>query len=131
MKSQLSSKEVEVPRNCAYVMVANFTSEELVISKATILGVVEEISETLVDCINADSDQPTKPCRKRRNEALYQNLLHGKLDHIHPEERQILEPVLLKYAHVFHDEATNDFKGTNVTELEILVGDARPIRRPP
>ena len=109
----------------------NLTNEELVIPKAKILGVTDEISETLVDCINADFDQPTKPCRKRRNEALYQKLLQGKLDHLPPEDRQILEPVLLKYAHVFHDEATNDFKGTNVTELEILVGDARPIRRPP
>ena len=130
VKSQLSGKEVEVPRNCAYVMVANFTSEELVIPKSTILGIAEEISEPLVDCINADFDQPMKPCRKKRNEALYQKLLQGKLDHLPPEERQILEPVLLKYAHVFHDEATNDFKATNVTEHEILVGDARPIRRP-
>ena len=36
----------------------------------------------------------------------------------------------MKYAHVFHDEETNDFKGTNIIEHEILVGDARPIRRP-
>ena len=64
MKSQLSGKEVEVPRNCAYVMVANFTSEELVIPKATIPRVAEEISEPLVECINADFDQPMKPCKK-------------------------------------------------------------------
>jgi len=70
VKSQLSGKETEVPRNCVYVMVSNFTNGELVIAKATILGVVEEISEPLVDCINSDSDRPTKPCRKRRNEAL-------------------------------------------------------------
>jgi len=38
--------------------------------------------------------------------------------------------LLQKYAHVFHDEDTNDFKGTNVTEHQILVGDAQPIRRP-
>jgi len=76
-------------------MVTNFTSEELVIPKATIQGLAEEYSEPSVDCINADSDQPTKPCRKGRNEALYQKLLQGKLDHLPPEERQILEPVLL------------------------------------
>ena len=46
------------------------------------------------------------------------------------EERQILEPVLLKYAHVFHDEETNDFKGTDIIEHQIPVGDARPIRMP-
>ena len=37
----------------------------------------------------------------------------------------------MKYAHVFHDEETNDFKGTVVIVHEILVGDAKPIRRPP
>jgi len=42
----------------------------------------------------------------------------------------LIEPILLKYAHVFHDEETNDFKGTNVIEHEIPIGDARPIRRP-
>ena len=29
-----------------------------------------------------------------------------------------------------HDEETNDFKGTNVIEHEIPIGDERPIRRP-
>ena len=37
----------------------------------------------------------------------------------------------MKYAHVFHDENTNDFKGTDVIEHEIIVGYAKPIRRPP
>ena len=58
------------------------------------------------------------------------NLLHGKLDHLTPEDRQKIVPVLLRYAHVFHEESTNDFKRTNKIEHEILVGDARPIRRP-
>ena len=61
---------------------------------------------------------------------MYEKLLRNKLDHLSREEKQILEPVLLKYAQVFHDEETNDFKGTNIVEHEILVGDARPIRRP-
>jgi len=46
------------------------------------------------------------------------------------EDRELIEPILLKYAHVFHDKETNDFKGTNVIEHEIPIGDARPIRRP-
>jgi len=37
-------------------------------------------------------------------EALYQKLLQDKLDYLTEEERQIIEPVLLKYAHVFQDE---------------------------
>jgi len=37
----------------------------------------------------------------------------------------------MKYAHVFHDENTNDYKGTQVIEHHLLVGDAKPIRKPP
>jgi len=62
---------------------------------------------------------------------LYDKLLQGKLDHLTQEDRQHIQPVLRKYAHVFHDEASNDFKETKAIEHQILVGDAKPIRRPP
>jgi hypothetical protein len=45
--------------------------------------------------------------------------------------RQVLEPVLLKYAHVFHADEANDFNGTDVIKHQIPVGDVQPIRRPP
>ena len=42
------------------VMVANFSDEQLIIPKATVLGVAEEIIEELVDRINTrDSQNPT------------------------------------------------------------------------
>jgi hypothetical protein len=69
--------------------------------------------------------------QESRNEALYNKLLLGKLDHLTSEDRHHIEAILRKYAHVFHDEDTNDFKATHVTEHQILVGDARPIRKPP
>ena len=87
------------------------------------------MSESLVDCINTDRDQPTKPHRSKRNEALYEKLLRNILDHLSQEERQILEPVLLKYAQVFQNNETNDFKDTDIIKPQILVGDARRIRR--
>jgi hypothetical protein len=37
------------PNSCAYIMVANFTDESLTLPKATVLGIAEEISESLVD----------------------------------------------------------------------------------
>ena len=46
-------------------MVANFTNEALTIPKTTVLGIAEEVSESLVDRINTDSDQQTKPQRKK------------------------------------------------------------------
>lgn len=115
------------------VMLANFTDEILTIPKATILGVAAEVSESLVDKIKpvtkSHLTEPTKPPRKRKNEALYEMLLRGKLDHLLQEERQNIG-LLLRYAHVFHDE-TNDFKANSIVEHEIPIGDARPIRKPP
>jgi hypothetical protein len=108
-----------IPRaDHAYVMLANFSTESLTIPKATVLGVAEEVSEALVDEKNeekkkADMNGPVKPPRKKTSELLYDKLLHGKLDHLSQTERRQNEPVLLKYAHVFHDESTNDFKDTN------------------
>jgi len=38
--------------------------------------------------------------------------------------------VLQKYAHVFNDKETNDFRSTNVVEHQIVVTDPTTIRRP-
>jgi len=114
-------------------MVANFSKEELTISKATVLGVAEEITEELVNKIKAD-DKPKSGLvndrkRKKRNELLYRKLLLGKLDHLPKEEEQVIEPMLMKYAHVFHDEESNDFKSTDVIEHQIVLEVTRPIRK--
>ena len=85
---------------------------------------------SLVDCINTEADQPHEAAKKKRIQALCEKLLRNKLDHLSQEERQILEPVLLKYTHGLHDDETNDLKGTDIIEHQILVGDAQPIRRP-
>ena len=61
---------------------------------------------------------------------MYFKLLKRKLDHLPTDESRLIEPVLVKYADVYHDEEANDFKGTDVIEHEILVGDKPPIRRP-
>jgi hypothetical protein len=58
-----------------YVMLANFSHEELTLPKATVLGLAEEVSESLVDQINTESPtRPqgklgTKPCIKNCQEA--------------------------------------------------------------
>ena len=122
------------PNTRAYVMLANFSDQTLTVPKSTVLGIAEEASEPLIDKINQrkelNSDSPLKPQRIKKNEALYRKLLNGKLDHLNQEDRELIELILLKYAHVFHDEKTNDFKGTNIIEHEIPIGDARPIRHP-
>ena len=52
LRSQVSSS-VGRRADRAYVVVANFSGEELNVTKATVLGVAEEVSEDLVDKINA------------------------------------------------------------------------------
>jgi hypothetical protein len=42
-----------------------------------------------------------------------------------------LEPVLVKYRHVFHEGGSNDFQGTDLVEHKIVTEDANPIRKPP
>ena len=70
------------------------------------------------------------PLEREKNKTLYNKHLHRKLDHLTPEEKVHIEPVLIKYARVFHDEESNDFKGTTVIEHHITVGDVQSIRRP-
>jgi len=55
-----------------YVMLANFSQEELILPKATVLGLAEEVSETLIDQINTESS--TRSQGKAKNEALYKKL---------------------------------------------------------
>ena len=47
------------------------------------------------------------------------------------DERKVIEPVLLKYAGIFHDDESNDFKSTNVVVHKIETGDATPIKKAP
>ena len=111
-------------------MLVNFSEETLTVSKHTVLGIAQQVSEALIDKINAGGEfvvnSPTRPPRKRKNEALYEKLLPGKLDHLTLKERHDIEPILITYAHVFHD-----FKCTNVVEHQIQVDDTKPIRKPP
>jgi hypothetical protein len=42
-----------------------------------------------------------------------------------------MEPVVMKYRHVFHQEGSNDFKCTDLVEHRIVTGDVKPIRKSP
>jgi hypothetical protein len=62
--------------SCAFVIVANFSEEPLTIPKATVLGVTEEISETLADCINQGDVEATQSrVDEIKNRAPYDKLL--------------------------------------------------------
>ena len=134
MTSPRTRDETAALENKAYVMITNFSEESLTIPKSTIIGVAEPVSEAWVNHINTGeipkSSVTTKHKEEAKNEALYQKLLKGKLNHLPRKERQLLEPVMWKYAHPFHDEETNDFRATDVVEHQTEVEDTKPIRRP-
>jgi hypothetical protein len=106
-------------------MLTNFRHENLILPKATVPGVADEVPKTLVEnkknnqkSSNIESStRPRKKSKKKalyksstwpkekiKNEALYTNLIVIKLDHFSFGTRRLIEPVLQKYAHVFHDE---------------------------
>jgi hypothetical protein len=71
-------------------MVANFSNEQLTIPKATVLGVVEEMTDKLVNT-NSAGDKTASSLidnqpQKKRNEAIYRKLLQGKLNSLQEKE---------------------------------------------
>jgi len=134
--------EAQLTNSCrrayVHVMVVNFSQEEIVLPKATVLGVAEAFSACVVAEIN-DSDSHRSPTcfvngkvrtkRDANTESKYSEYLEGVLGHLTRKERVVLEPVLRKYRHVFHDDETAEFKGTDLVEHGIINGDVRPIRK--
>ena len=56
MTSPADYSAVRSPDTCAHVMLANFSSQSLTIAKATVLGVAEEMSESVIYRINNESE---------------------------------------------------------------------------
>ena len=119
------------------LMVANFSEESLTLPKGTVIGIAQEISENLV--VPTSSEEETEvgrdhlflAAKNKEIPAKFKAYVRGRLAHLSPEDREVLEPVLYRYAHVFHDEEKNDFKGTDLVQHRIETGDAMPIRKAP
>jgi len=59
LASKVVHAETDVSGNCAHVILASFSEEELTVPKATVLGVAEEMSESLVN-----DKRSTNACQK-------------------------------------------------------------------
>ena len=130
LTSQTGCVEIGQAVNRAHVVVANLSYEPLTIPKSTVIGVAEPVSGNLViSGEQTDVKLPTVPCRKKINEELYK-LLRSKLDHLPLHERRLIETLLVKYGHVFHDQDTKYFEATDVVEHKITVEKNTLIRRP-
>jgi hypothetical protein len=123
-------------------MLANFSQEGIVLPKATVIGVAEEISPSVIAAINDDEGPSNPPHDKRRKngwrdvytvarEVKLRRYLDSTLGHLSNRERAVMEPVLTKCMNVFHDDESNQFKGTDLIEHRIVTGDAKPIRKAP
>ena len=81
---------VDASANSVDVMLANFSQEELTLPKATVLGLAEEVPETLIGQISNEKPQgagsPNSPQKGARNKALYDKLVGGKLGHLNTSE---------------------------------------------
>jgi transposase InsO family protein len=130
--ASVTSQGRDVVKAAVHVMVVNFSHEEVELQKGTVLGVAEEVSDTLVAAVNdGPVREPRSETPKVQIDASFQSYLNDKLSHLTDEERAVLEPVLVKYRKTFYVEGSNDFPGTDLVEHEIDTGNTRPIRRPP
>ena len=65
------------------------------------------------------------------NDNSFKEYRQDKLGHLSQAERSVMDPILIKYRHIFHEEGSNDFRGTDLAEHKIVTGNAKPIRKPP
>ena len=117
---QLSSTQSNV---YVHVMVVNFSHEKIELSMATILGVEKETSARIIAAINDKENLNSKHSKDIRcgvntvvDDAKTKQYLQDKLGHLSHAERSVMEPVLVKYKHVFQNEWSNDFQVTDLVE---------------
>jgi len=119
-------------------MVVNFSHEEIQLPEATVLGVAEETSASVVVAINEEVKSNSDHSKETYcgvntivDDANFKQYLQDKLQHLTHAEISLMETLLRKYRHVFHVKGSNDFRGTDLIEHRIISGDAKPIRKPP
>jgi hypothetical protein len=113
-------------------MVVNVSHQEVELPKRPVLGVAEEVSETLVAAVNdGPLSKPRGDTPRGKIDASFQSYLNDKLRHLTQEERTVLEPVIFKYRKTFFVKGSNEFRGTDMVQHEIDTGDVKLIRRPP
>jgi hypothetical protein len=104
-------------------MIVNFSHEETVSPKATLLVIAEEISASNVAELNDEVKTNSENSRTFKcgvntviEDANLEQYLQDKLGHLTHKERSVMEPALGKYRHIFHVEGSNNFKGTDLIE---------------
>jgi hypothetical protein len=76
-------------------MVVNFTHEEIKLPKATVLGIGEQVSEPQIAATNNSIEQSENRPLKMKVDPGFTRCLDEKLAHLLPDERAVIEPVLV------------------------------------
>jgi hypothetical protein len=109
MTSRNSCETDRKSRSVVLVIIANFSDEEIVLPKPTVIGVAEEISEGLVASNNDGHGFETLHKGKTAKQSVeFRNYFNEKLEHLNSKERSVLETVLQKYMHVLNEEGSNE-----------------------
>jgi hypothetical protein len=104
------TQEIRYPADSITLMVVNFSKEELTLPKGKVLGLAQEISENLVVSVsdeeNADrgTEQTFFSGSNKKVPREFEKYVDVKLAHLSRAEKEIIEPVLIKYAGIFHDD---------------------------
>jgi len=121
-----------------HIMLVKLSGEEIVLPEATVVGRAEEISPSLVAAINADTNPAAERDVRERthvntvaDETKFRDYVNQVLGHLPKQDREVMEPVLIKCRHVFHLYEDSPFPGTDLVEHMIVTGEARPIRKAP
>jgi hypothetical protein len=129
--------ETGYPSDSVMLIVVNFSEEKLTLPKGTILGIAQGISENLVvsvsdeEIVDKGTEQTFFSGSNKEVSKGFKKYVDGKLAHLSRAEKEVIEPVLIKYAGIFHDDEDNDFRSTNVVVHKIETGDATPIKKVP
>jgi hypothetical protein len=117
------------------VMVANFSAEPLDLPRGTVIGTAEEMAEDTVAMLNCEDGNPKLEGSAVRTpnkvDIKTKKYLRDSLAHLSDKERAETEPVLMRYAHVFHDDESGEFGKTDLVRHRIETGNAPPIRKVP
>jgi hypothetical protein len=101
--------------------------------KGTTLGVAEETSANIVAAINEEGTSNFSTGKKHLrinmvvNDTSLKQYLQDKLGYLSQAEKSVIEPILVKYWHIFHEEDSHEFRGTDSVEHKIVTGNSKPI----
>ena len=126
--------KVDKKRRVPMVLV-NHTDMTIVLKKGQVLGVAESLETSNICSIdNLSREEVERLTKKKLDQDTKETTdpLKGiKLDHLTKEQREKLEALLIKFEKPLFAKSTKDLGHTNVVELQIDTGDAKPIKQKP